>query len=174
MKRRRRAKRTPIPPKATFQPAGIVINGWTFLAWPAFDGRWSRLILTVAEKRARNPAGYKTSPEARLLKGLLLVIREHIARDPNAAAYRLRRDLAAWRRVQFFGRYRLFYRFSSEHRMVVLTWLNDERTLRHEGARTDPYAVFSAMLARGEIPATWSALVAGSSGIPSPLPGAAL
>ena len=146
-----------------------MLNGWTFLAWPAFDERWSRLILAVAKKRAADPKRYKTSPEARLLKGLVLVIRGHIARDPNAPAHRLRRDLAAWRRVRFFGRYRLFYRFSSEHRVVVLTWLNDEHTVRKEGAKSDPYAVFAAMLARGEIPADWTALVAGSSGLTGPL-----
>jgi toxin YhaV len=148
----------------------LVLNGWTFLAWPAFDERWSRLILAVAKKRTQDPEGYKTSPEARLLKGLVLVIRDHIARDPNAPAHRLRRDLAAWRRVQVFGRYRLFYRFSSAHRVVVLAWLNDEHTLRKEGAKTDPYAVFAGLLARGAIPSDWSALVAGSSGVADPLP----
>jgi toxin YhaV len=147
-------------------PARLVVNGWTFLAWPAFDERWTNLIVSAAKKRAADPAGYQASPEARMLKALTLVIRDHIARDPNAPAYRLRRDLAAWRRVRFFGRYRLFYRFNSAHRIVVLTWLNDEQTVRKEGAKTDPYAVFSAMLSRGDVPADWTALVAGSTEVP--------
>lgn len=54
--------------------------------------------------------------------------------------------------------------------MVVLTWLNDEKTLRKEGAPTDPYAVFSGMLSRGEVPSDWTALVAGATGLKAPLP----
>jgi len=32
--------------------------------------------------------------------------------------------------VRLLGRLRLFYRFSSAHRIVVLTWLHGENTLR--------------------------------------------
>jgi toxin YhaV len=47
----------------------------------------------------------------------------------------------------------LFYRFSSKPvRIIVHAWLNDEATLRKEGAKTDVYAVFQRMLARGEVP----------------------
>lgn len=105
-----------------------------------------------------------------MLAALVRVLRDHIARDPNAVAFRLREDLAAWRRVKFLGRLRLFYRFSSAHRIVVLTWLNDEKTLRKEGASTDPYRVFSGMLTQGEVPSDWAALVAGAARVTAPLP----
>lgn len=107
-----------------------------------------------------------------MLAALVRVLRDHVARDPNAPDYRLRQDLGAWRRVKFLGRLRLFYRFSSTHRLVILTWLNDERTLRKEGASTDPYVVFAGMLARGEVPADWDALAAGATGMTAPLPDA--
>ena len=93
-----------------------------------------------------------------------------IARRPPGPAYRLRRDLGAWRRVKFLGRLLLFYRFSSTHRLVVLTWLNDENTLRTEGSSTDPYAVFAGMLARGEVPDDSDALAAGAARMTAPLP----
>ncbi len=147
------------PRKVVKVPEGpLVINGWTFLAWPAFDARWNALLRRVAAQRAVNPKAVVTSPEATVLAALLRVIRERIARDPNDADCRVRRDLGAWRRVKFLGRLRLFYRFSSAHRFVILTWLNDENTLRKDGATTDPYTVFAAMLSRGEVPSDWEAL----------------
>lgn len=146
-----------------------MLGGWTFLAWPAFDVRWGALIRAVAQRRAAAP-GSQASPAATVLAALVRVMRDHIARDPNAPGYRLRQDLGAWRRVKFLGRLRLFYRFNSTHRLVVLTWLNDEHTLRKEGASTDPYIVFASMLARGEIPSDWDALVAGAARMTAPLP----
>lgn len=164
-----------MPPRKrpeTLAPPPLVLNGWTFLAWPAFDARWVALIRAVAAQRKVAPNKAPSSPEATLLAALVRVQRDHIARDPNSPAYRLRRDLAAWRRVKFLGRLRLFYRFSSTHRIIVLTWLNDEKTLRKDGASTDPYVVFSRMLARGEVPADWDALVAGAERMRVPLPDA--
>lgn len=162
---RKRSTGKPIPP--------LVLNGWTFLAWPAFDARWVALVRAVAAQRAANPSAPPASPEATVLAALVRVLRDHIARDPNAPAYRLRQDLGAWRRVKFLGRLRLFYRFSSAHRLIVMTWLNDEHTLRKEGSSTDPYAVFAGMLARGEIPEDWNALVAGATQMTAPLPAVA-
>lgn len=152
----------------------LVINGWTFLVWPAFDERWRGLLVAVARRRMTDPPGYARSPEARMLKALIEIIRDRIARDPNAADARLKGDLGAWRRIRFFGRFRLFYRFDSATRTVILTWLTDAETLRKEGARTDPYLVFAKMLARGEVPSGWAELEAGSArmaGAPDAGPG---
>ena len=132
--------------------------------------RWTALIRSVTEQRAAAPDQTPSSPEAKLLAALVRVLRDHIARDPDAKAFRLRKDLGAWRRVKFLGRLRLFYRFSSRHRIVVLAWLNDERTLRKEGSSTDPYVVFSRMLSRGEVPSDWEALVTESHAMREPLP----
>ena len=158
------------PAKSSEPPSPLILNGWTFLAWPDFDSRWVKLLRAVRDQRRARPRVPPASPEATLLAALVRVIRDHIARDPNAAAFRLRDDLASWRRVKFLGRLRLFYRFSSAHRIVVLTWLNDDKTLRKEGAATDPYIVFGAMLSRGEVPSDWSALVGGARPMRSPLP----
>lgn len=157
--------------RSTKEPHGpLILNGWTFLAWPAFDARWVALIRAVTKQTAANPGAALTSPEATVLAALVRVMRDHIARDPNAADYRLRQELGAWRRVKFLGRLRLFYRFSSTHRLVILTWLNDEKTLRKEGSPSDPYAVFASMLSRGEIPAGWDELAAGATRMTAPLP----
>lgn len=162
--RKRRAAKKALPPP-------LVINGWTFLAWPAFDTRWVALIRAVTKQRATNPERPPACPEAAVLAALMRVIRDHVARDPNAPDHRLRQPLGAWRRVKFLGRLRLFYRFSSAHRLVVLTWLNDENTPWKEGASTDPYVVFAGMLTRGEIPEDWDALVKTAKRMTAPLPG---
>lgn len=49
--------------------------------------------------------------------------------------------------------------------MIVYVWLNDEVTLRKVGAKTDVYAVFQRMLARGEVPSDIDALTKGGSAI---------
>lgn len=166
MPARKRAKAKEAPPQA----APLVLNGWTFVAWPDFDERWRALITTVAAQRVASPTGPLSTPEATVLAALVRLLRDHIARDPNAADYRLKANLSAWRRVKFLGRLRLFYRFSSAHQLVVLTWLNDENTLRKDGATSDPYQVFAGMLSRGEVPETWGALVAGAKTLHAPLP----
>lgn len=161
--RKRPAAKVPPPPP-------LVLNGWTFLAWPAFDARWVALIRAVTKQRKADPGTPPTSPEAIVLTALVRVIRDHIARDPNDPDHRLRQPLGAWRRKKFLGRLRLFYRFSSQHRLVILTWLNDENTLRKEGASTDPYAVFAGMLSRGEVPEDWEVLVKKAKRMTAPLP----
>ncbi len=84
-----------------------------------------------------------------------LMLRE-IPANPNANEYRqghsLGKRFAHWRRAKFFRRFRLFFRFHRQRRAIVYVWLNDEHTLRKAGARTDPYAVFANMLARGTPP----------------------
>ena len=44
--------------------------------------------------------------------------------------------------------------------MIVYAWVNDRDTLRKAGAGTDPYAVFGRMLASGNPPDDWPALLA--------------
>ncbi|MFS8082281.1 MAG: type II toxin-antitoxin system YhaV family toxin [Ginsengibacter sp.] len=152
------------------QSPALVINGWRFLAWPDFHARWTRLVAKASAQRGLQPTGVLSSPEATMLAALIHVMRDVIAREPNETRAKLKRDLSAWRRVKLLGRFRLFYRFSSQHKLIILTWLNDQSTLRKEGSSTDPYEVFAGMLSRGEIPKTWEALVAGSLTMTAPLP----
>lgn len=161
---RKRAKGAPPP------AAPLVVDGWSFLMWPAFGERWSALVRAVVQQRKADPKQRPSSPEATLLAALVRVIRDRIARNPDDPAARLRDPLSRWRRIKFLGRLRLFYRFSSTHRVVILTWLNDENTLRKEGSPTDPYVVFGSMLSRGEIPTDWDALRARALTMHAPLP----
>ncbi len=58
------------------------------------------------------------------------------------------------------GRFRLFYRADLQVNVIVYAWVNDRDTLRKAGATTDPYIMFSRMLASGDPPDEWPALLA--------------
>jgi toxin YhaV len=51
-----------------------------------------------------------------------------------------------WFRAKFFKHYRLFFRYSTQHKVIIYVWLNDEKTLRKADSSTDPYVVFSSIL----------------------------
>ena len=79
-----------------------------------------------------------------------------------------RREEAAsyWFRAKFFGRFRLFFRNDSRSRIIVYAWVNDERSLRQRGGKNDPDEVFRRMLASGNPPNEWAALVGSSAELP--------
>jgi len=86
-----------------------------------------------------------------------------IPRDPNSPEFRhgntLGLDNRHWFRAKFHRRYRLFYRFSSEQKIIVYAWVNDEGSSRKSGSKTDPYAAFKAMLERGAPPNSFAELL---------------
>ncbi len=121
----------------------------------------------VRRLRDADPDGYTTTAAAKFARVLQdLVVRE-IPTNPASPKYclgtTLGGDARAWRRAKFFGRFRLFFRYSSEQRTIVYAWLNDESTLRTSGGPSDVYAVFRRLIERGTPPACWDALVAAST-----------
>lgn len=143
------------------------VNGWTLYFHPLFQQQLEKLTAQVEALQARDPAGYKEQPATKLLATINRYIREIIPRDPNAAEFRQGNTLGAdnrhWFRAKFHERYRLFYRFSSKEKVIVYAWVNDEGTLRKAGSKTDPYAVFRAMLDSGNPPRTMAELLAVSA-----------
>lgn len=116
----------------------------------------------VEKLRADDPEGYKQHPSTKLLAAVHELVVSEIPREPNAPRFQQGNTLGPahrhWYRARY-RRYRLFYRFHSDARVLVYAWLNDEETLRQAGARTDPYAVFRSMLERGRPPTTWNELL---------------
>lgn len=75
---------------------------------------------------------------------------EIIPQDPDRAEYRLSGDLRKYRRYkQGLQRYRLFFCFSNQPKMILYLYLNDEKHLRKAGAKTDPYEEFKNLSRRG-------------------------
>ncbi len=65
-----------------------------------------------------------------------------IPQDPTRREYQQVLTLGAehrhWRRVKFFQQYRLFFRFHSRSKLIVLGWVNDTSTKRADGSRGHP------------------------------------
>jgi toxin YhaV len=153
-------------PKSSTQAKGVEVLGWTVLAHPLFLAQIETLI--SAAERERSGRAADAGPNAKLLGHLLDLAFDKIPRDPGNPMFRHGGTLGADRKNWFRaktgnGRYRLFYRFQSSARIIVLAWVNDEDSLRTYGSNTDAYAVFARMLDAGNPPDDWNKLVASAS-----------
>ena len=145
--------------------AGLERHGWRLHAHPLFLDQLERLLAAVERARRFDPQEWTGKADARLLAALRALLLDRIPRDPLAAEFRqgntLGRDRRHWFRAKFGGnRFRLFFRADSRARVIVYAWVNDRDTLRKAGASSDPYAVFAGMLAGGNPPDDWPALLA--------------
>jgi toxin YhaV len=142
-------------------------NGWTLYLHPLFQQQLEKITAQVENLQAKDPLRYKEQSATKLLATINRCMREIIPRDPSAAEFRQGNTLGAdnrqWFRAKFHGRYRLFFRYSSQEKVIVYAWVNDENTLRKAGSRSDPYSVFRAMLNAGSPPNTMAELLAVSS-----------
>jgi toxin YhaV len=138
-------------------------HGWTLLAWAHFEDQYARLVKAVQALREADPEGYSTHGRAKLLAAINHLILDVIPSDPGAAAFQQGNTLGPshhhWFRAKFYGRFRLFYRFHSRHKIIVYAFMNDESTQRKAGARTDPYHVFRRMLESGSPPGDFDELM---------------
>jgi toxin YhaV len=145
----------------------LVVNGWSIYAYPDFAARLRTLREEVEKQRRRDPERYRATPAAKVLAALRRVALVEIPSDPGASRFRqggtLGKQHRFWRRAKFLARFRLFFRYSTDARVIVYVWLNDENTLRKEGSRTDPYHVFKDMLERGRPPSDWNELISAST-----------
>lgn len=146
----------------------LVIKGWKIGAHPLFIEQLIKLNDAVERDKARSSPDHPEGANAKLLAAILKLILEVIPDDPNAPAFRQGRTLGEnrkhWFRAKFGGgRFRLFFRFSSSAKTILYAWVNDERTLRTYGSKTDAYRVFQNMLNAGNPPDDWDALSAAAN-----------
>jgi toxin YhaV len=143
--------------------APLVVNGWSIFAHPVFLDQLEELIEEVEARKKRDPKNYRKKNCAKRLAAIFKVITEVIPANPLAAEFRQGNTLGEarkhWFRAKFLQQYRLFFRFDSESRIVVLAWVNDEKTLRAHGSRKDAYATFKSMLDNGNPPETFQTLL---------------
>jgi toxin YhaV len=144
----------------------IRCHGWTLLFHECLTEQLRRLHVAVERARQQDPQGYPSNANVRLFAALSRSIFEVVPSDPSREEYRQGNTLGAefrhWRRAKIGRRFRLFFRFDSKSKIIVFAWVNDEKTLRSSGSRSDPYAVFQRMLERGHPPDDWAALVSAS------------
>ncbi len=142
----------------------ISAHGWTIFAHPLLLDQIDRLVGAVARAQTKDPAGYVSTGEAKLLKALHELIFDKVPSDPTRSDFRQGSTLGAdrrhWFRAKFGnGRYRLFFRYDTRTKVLIYAWVNDEKSLRTRGAKTDAYAVFKAMLNGGNPPDDWADLL---------------
>ncbi len=143
-------------------------HGWTLHAHPIFLDQVVRLLSAVERAKRSDPEGWRGHADTRLLAAIRALIQDRIPRDPLAPKFRQGNTLGPehrhWFRAKFAGnRFRLFFRADSQAMVIVYAWVNDRDTLRNAGARTDPYVVFGRMLASGNPPDDWPALLAAAA-----------
>ena len=160
----RAARATKAAPPAQ---SSVSREGWTLLAHSLFLDQLERLSAKAATE-SEGAAGQQPGPATKLLAHVLDLVFEKIPQDPASPAYRHGGSLGGSNRQWFRaktgnGRFRLFFRFHSVHRIIVYAWLNDEQSLRTYGSSTDAYAVFAGMPADGNPPSEWDALVGAAS-----------
>jgi toxin YhaV len=153
----------------------MIVKGWTLLFHAGIVGQLRRLSEAAERARKADPRGYRTNANVKLLAAIARLILQVVPADPSRPEYRLGNTLGPeyhnWFRAKFGGRFRLFFRYDGRARLIVFAWVNDAHTLRKRGAKSDPYAVFRAMLKRGDAPADWDALVKAAGELPKDVAG---
>ena len=142
-------------------------HGWKLLFYTEFSQQLAKLEDAADRARRKDPEGFASNSTVKLLRAVDRAISEVIPQDPSRAEYRqgntLGRGYRHWRRAKIGRRFRLFFRYDAKAKVIVYAWMNDERTLRSTGSKTDPYTVFTRMLAQGNPPNDWASLIAVSA-----------
>lgn len=105
----------------------------------------------VKELRARlTEAEYSQHEVVKLAARVRQADQTIIPQDPDRKDYRLSGILRKYRRYkQGLQRYRLFFCFSNTPPIILYLYLNDEKHLRKDGDKNDPYAEFQRLVDRG-------------------------
>lgn len=141
----------------------MIINGWTIIAHPLFIDQLEKLVSAVEAEKKKDVKEYKKSANAKLLANIVKSAFSTIPSDPANKRFRLGdalgKEFKDWFRDKFgSGRFRLFFRYDSKAKVIILAWVNDENTLRTYGSKSDAYAVFASKLDDGNPPADWESL----------------
>lgn len=140
------------------------VNGWTLYAHPLFLAQLERLTAAVERAQKKDPQGFATTADAKLLVAMRKLMFETIPVAPTRPEFMqggtLGPDRKHWFRAKFGGgRFCLFFRYSSSAKIIIYAWVNDANSLRTYGSKTDAYAVFKSMLDNGNPPEEWVALI---------------
>ncbi|MBS1304100.1 type II toxin-antitoxin system YhaV family toxin [Loktanella sp. SALINAS62] len=124
--------------------APLVVNGWSIYAHPVCLDQLEGLIEEVEARKTRDPKAWQKKNCTKRLATIFKLVSENIPADPGDPAFRQGDTLGEhrkhWLRAKFFQQYRQFFRFDSNAKVIVLAWVNDEKTLRAYGSKTDAYA----------------------------------
>lgn len=145
----------------------VKISGWTLHAHQCFIDQVEALATRVEQQQRADPDGYRNKKQARLLASIYALMTMEIPGNPASPAYEQGNTLGKarrhWKRAKFNERFRLFFQYQSSLNELVYAWVNDQDTLRKRGSKTDAYAVFTRMIAAGQVPDSWAELAAAAA-----------
>ena len=121
------------------------IHGWRTFAYPLFEKQLDKLTRQVERLESRDPKGYAAHPATKILATINYYIREAIPRNPDGEEFRPAPISGHWLRARFHGRYHLFYRISTERRIIIYVWVRNEHN-----SKTGTFGMFRAMLELGD------------------------
>lgn len=142
---------------------------WEVRFFAVFAEQYKQLAQEVLALRGKDPTGYKTHPQAKLLKAVHNAVFVEVPTDPMAKRYLLGGTLGAhnkhWKRVKngLPQRHRLFFQYLTKKCEIVYAWFSLDGQLRKEGDTHDVYAVMKHLLNSGTIPTKYSELAAKSA-----------
>lgn len=120
-------------------------------------------MMQVEQLRQKSPSEYKKKNATKHLAAITKLAFEVIPEDPSRSEYRqgstLGDEYKHWFRAKFFQQYRLFFRYHQGSKIIVLAWVNDEKSKRAYESNTDAYRVFRKMLESGHPPDDWDDLL---------------
>jgi toxin YhaV len=161
------------------------VNGWRLYKHPLWECQFDKLLVEAERIQAQQPQTFQSHKTVKLLARIVQLICNEIPADPADERWnqgnKLGKEYRHWKRAKFGPgrRYRLFFRYDAKAKdegkgkAIVYAWMNDERTLRKEGDKNDPYSIFARGLARGAPPDSFDALMKQSQEINIAFPEAA-
>jgi len=149
----------------------LEFNGWSIFAHTLFIEQFDNLLAEAIEVPGSDDETVDRSKAAKLLAAVVHIIENIIPADPSSPNFHLGKTLGEgatlWKRVKFHQQYRLFFRYDSRSKIIVLGWMNDSSTLRAYESKNDAYRVFGKMLKSGRPPTKWEDLLAEAKKSPS-------
>lgn len=141
----------------------MTASSWSLLFHTCLVEQLEKLRVASDKAFFADPVSAPENASVKLYAALSKLIFETVPDDPARDEYRqgntMGPEFRHWRRAKIGRRFRLFFRYDSQTKVIVYAWVNDEKTLRAAGSKNDPYAVFQKMLGRGNPPDDWNALI---------------
>ncbi|MBU6451681.1 MAG: type II toxin-antitoxin system YhaV family toxin [Cyanobacteria bacterium REEB67] len=135
----------------------MIINAWQLVQDKMFTEQLNKLIAEIVKLQQTQPESFKEHPKTKKLARIYKLMLEEIPADPAHAQWNqgntLGEDFRFWKRAKFGpNHFRLFFRYDGSRQVIIYAWMNDEKTLRKDGDKNDPYAIFAKGLRNGDPP----------------------
>lgn len=138
-------------------------HGWTLLFHECLIEQLQKLSAAANRAQQNDPNECASNANVKLFRALSQLIMDVVPQNPARSEYRQGNTLGQgyrhWRRAKIGRRFRLFFRYDSNARVIVYVWVNDTQTLRSSGSKSDPYVIFQKMLVRGNPSNDWATLI---------------